>query len=249
MVERRSAIRGAVVWEALQSVLHTRRQSLSSARSLQVVDLGGGTGGMAVRIAELGHQVVVVDPSPDALASLERRAAEAEVTVAVRGVLGDAATLLDVVEPAAADVVVCHGVLEVVDDPGQALRAVAGVLLPEGYLSVLAAQRSAAVFARAVSGHLDDARTMLGDPDGRWGRSDPVPRRFTQEELETLLADAGFGIAEVRGVRVFTDHISSLVVDSEPGAAEALLALETAVATHRDFMAMATQLHLLATRR
>lgn len=248
-MERRSAIRSAVVWDALQAVLYTRRQSVSSARPLQVVDLGGGTGGMAVRIAELGHQVTVVDPSPDALASLERRAAEAEVTAAIRGVQGDAATLLDVVEPAAADLVVCHGVLEVVDEPGQALQAAAGVLAPDGYLSVLAAQRAAAVFARAISGHLDDARALLGDPDGSWGRTDPVPRRFTQAELETLLADTGFGSTEVRGVRVFTDHISSLMVDSEPGAAEALLALEAAVATHRDFMAIATQLHLLATRR
>ena len=35
-----------------------------------VVDLGGGTGGFAVRLAESGHRVRVVDPSPDALAAL-----------------------------------------------------------------------------------------------------------------------------------------------------------------------------------
>ena len=46
-------------------------------RPLDVVDLGGGTGVMAIPLAARGHRVTVVDPSPDALASLERRTAEA----------------------------------------------------------------------------------------------------------------------------------------------------------------------------
>jgi SAM-dependent methyltransferase len=215
-------------------------------RPLHVVDLGGGTGGLAVQIASLGHRVTVVDPSPDALASLERRAAEVHLSASVHGVLGDAASLLEVVGPASGDVVICHGVLEVVDEPLQALQAVDAVLAADGVLSVLAAQRSAAVFTRALAGHLADAHVLLDDPHGRWGESDPVPRRFSRTELDRLLDEAGFTVTEVRGIRVFTDHLSSAVVDAEPGAADALQALEAAVATHPDFMAVATQLHLLA---
>ena len=48
-------------------------------RAGDVLDIGGGTGGFAVRVAELGHRVTVVDPSPDALAALDRRAAESGV--------------------------------------------------------------------------------------------------------------------------------------------------------------------------
>ena len=40
----------------------------------------------AVRLAEQGHQVTVVDPSPDALAALGRRAAESDVADRVTGV-------------------------------------------------------------------------------------------------------------------------------------------------------------------
>ncbi|HEY7042334.1 MAG TPA: methyltransferase domain-containing protein [Nocardioidaceae bacterium] len=263
MVERRSAIRAALVWDALFPVLQARHEAVTSAhdnrdkRPLEVVDLGGGTGGLAVRIAELGPdvvQVLVVDPSPDALASLERRAAEADVADAVRGVLGDAATLLDLVTAGTVDVVVCHEVLEVVDVPAQAVEAAAAVLAPGGVLSLVAAQRSAAVFARAVAGHVTDARTLLTDPDGRWGSTDPMPRRFTRDELTGLLEDAGLTVAEVRGVRVFTDHLSSANVEPErsghgDGTAEELHMLEAEVATHPDFLAIATQLHLLATKR
>ncbi len=250
MVERRrSVIRTAVVLDALHIVLQSRSDAVGAARDVHVVDLGGGTGGLAVQIAALGHRVTVVDPSPDALASLERRAAEAHLSASVHGLLGDAASLLDVVGPASADVVICHGVLEVVDEPLQALQAAAAVLVADGVLSVLAAQRSAAVFTRALAGHLADAHVLLDDPDGRWGESDPVPRRFSRGELDALLDAAGFTVTEVRGIRVFSDHIGSAVVDAEPGAADALQALEAAVATHPDFMAVATQLHLLALPR
>lgn len=251
MERRRSTIRTAVVWDALDTVLQAQHAALGGSRPLQVIDLGGGTGGFAVRIAALGHCVVVVDPSPDALASLERRVADSHVP-SVRGMLGDADTLLDVVEPGSADVVLCHGLLEVVEKPAGALEGVATALVNGGALSVVAAQKSAAVFSRALAGHIAEARVLLDDPAGRAsggsGRSELGGRRFNQTELRALLTRAGFTISDVRGIRIFTDHISSTVVDSEPGAAEDLRALEASASTHPEFMAIASQLHLLATK-
>jgi SAM-dependent methyltransferase len=238
---RRSAIRTAVVWDALESVL----QSALPSRPLRVVDLGGGTGGLAVRIGQLGHQVLVVDPSPDALASLERRVAEAGVTT-VRGVLGDADSLLDVVDAGTADLVLCHELLEVVDKPARALEAAAAALDTGGVLSVVSAQRAGGVFGRVLAGHLTEALALLDDPDGRGGSTDVLRRRFTEAELRELVSAAGFAVTDVRGVRIFADHLSSTVVDSDPGAAEALQTLEAAAATRPEFLAIATQLHLLA---
>ncbi len=244
---RRSAVRTAVVWEALAANLQSRQHELT--RPLHVLDLGGGTGGFAVRVAEAGHRATVVDPSPDALASLARRAADAGVSEQVRGLQGDSSDLLEVVEKASADAVLCHGVLEVVDDPADALRAVAAVLRPGGLLSLLVTQRHAAVLAKALAGHLADARHLLVDPAGRWGSADPVPRRFTEPEVTDLLTAAGFAVTDTHGARVFTDLVSSALVDTEPGAAEALYALESAVADRPEFRAIATQLHVLATLR
>ena len=51
----------------------------AATAELTVVDVGGGTGGFAVPLAQAGHRVTVVDASPDALAALTRRAAEAGV--------------------------------------------------------------------------------------------------------------------------------------------------------------------------
>lgn len=248
MADSRRSVRAAIVWDALRAVLEPSHDDGGPGRPMHVVDLGGGTGGLAVAVAELGHTVTVVDPSPNALAALGRRAAEAGVTSLVHGVLGDAATLPDVVGAAAADVVVCHGVLELVDEPAQALHAAAVVLRPGGHLSVLATQRSGAVFARVLGGHIDQAMELLraGEGDGDGAAVDRLPRRFSREQLAGLVSAAGFSVAEVRGVRVFTDHVSSRVVDAQPGAVERLRELEEAVCTHADFLPLATQLHLLA---
>ena len=211
-------------------------------RPVDVLDIGGGTGGFAVRVAELGHRVVVVDPSPDALAALDRRARE--VGVSVTGRQGDLSTLLDLSGPASADVVLCHGVLEVVDDPAAALATIREVLRPGGTLSLLVAQRHAAVVARAMAGHFGQALAMLDDPAAGAGRAG---HRFTAcRDRRPARATAGFEIAAVHGVRVFADLVPGSLLDLEPGATAALIELERAVAQRPEYFPLATQLHLLA---
>jgi S-adenosylmethionine-dependent methyltransferase len=220
----RSSVRTAALWDAIETALRAERSGLG--RPLDVVDLGGGTGGLAVRVAESGDRVTVVDPSPDALAALERRAADAGVVV--RAVQGDTDDLVDLVG-AAADVLLCHGVLELVESPSG------------GLLSVVAPQRTGAVMSRALTGHFADASGLLADDDAD-------VRRFDRHELVRMLAEHGFAVRTVHGVRVFVDHVPAALVDLEPGAREALRELEATVAGHPDFIGVASQLHVLATR-
>jgi hypothetical protein len=73
--------------------------------------------------------------------------------------------------------------------------------------------------------------------------------RFTADEVGRLLDEAGFDVVAMHAVRVFVDHVPSALVDLEPGAAEALVALERAVADRREYLTLGTQLHALATSR
>ena len=232
--ERRGSTRTAVVWSALEPTL--------GSGPLDVLDIGGGTGGLAVRVGELGHQVTVVDPSPDALAALDRRAREHDVEVAGRQ--GDLSSLLDVVDIESADLVLCHGVLEVVDDPAAALATLAQVLRPGGVLSLLVAQRDAAVVARAMAGHFQQALDLL-DPSNGQGRAG---RRYTRDELTSLVQEAGLTPDAMHGIRVFTDLVPGSLLDLEPGSTAALVELEQAVSTRPEYLSLATQLHLLAHR-
>ncbi len=239
------AVRTAVVWDVLRAVLADQVTATGRDR-LDIVDAGGGTGGFAVPLAGLGHAVTVVDPSPDSLAALERRAAEAGV--GVRALQGDAADLGELLPVDSADLVLCHSVLEYVEDPTSALAAMAGLLREGGAISVLAANPLAAALHRSVAGRFDEALQVLDDPEGRWGERDPTPRRFTRETLCRLLAATGFSPGEVHGVRIFADLVPSRLLDGEPGAARALVALEQAAAAHPVLRDIATQLHVLGRR-
>ncbi|SFC73223.1 methyltransferase [Streptomyces aidingensis] len=242
-----TALRLGVVWDLVRQALENTVKA-TGRPALEVLDTGGGSGILAVRAAGLGHRVTVVDPSPDALFALERRAAEAGVAGLVRGVQGDTGDLLEVAGRERHDMVLCHGVLEYVDDPAAAVAAVAGALRPGGALSLLAAGLGGAVLARALAGRFTEARQALDDPEGRWGGSDPVPHRFTTERLTGLVSAAGLVPGALHGVRIFADLVPGALVDTEPEALQALIRLEAGAAAHPAFLAVAGQLHVLAHR-
>jgi 2-polyprenyl-3-methyl-5-hydroxy-6-metoxy-1,4-benzoquinol methylase len=236
--------RTAAVWAALDPVV-------GAGTALRVLDVGGGSGMFAVPLARLGHDVTVVDPSADALATLRRRADTAGVGDRVRGVQGDGDLLHEVLPVATAeqadrgyDLALCHYVLEVVDDPAVTLREIAGALRPGGQVSLATANRAGAVLGRAVAGHPVEALALLEDRDPAPGRARPARRRFTPAELLSLVAGAGLEAGPWRGVSVVAD-----LLEATSGAApQAVRDLELALAGTSPFRDVATGLHVLATR-
>ena len=232
--------RTAAVWAVLGRELERH-----AGRELTVLDVGGGTGGFAVPLAQQGHNVTVVDASPDALAALTRRAADASVAGRVRAVQGDGDALSGLVEPGSVDLILCHSVLEVVDQPAGVVAAVAAALRPGGAVSVLVASRAAAILGRAINGHLRSASALVTDPEGRAGTRDTLRRRYDAETAATLLREAGLTVEETHGVRVLTDLLPAAVVEEDP---QALLDLEIALSARPPFRDIASQLHLFARR-
>src|SRR4051794_4861551 len=215
--------RTAAVWAVLR-----RELDQHAGRELTVLDVGGGTGGFAVPLAQSGHRVTVVDASPDALAALTRRATDAGVADRVRAVQGDGDALAGLVAPASVDLILCHAVLEVVDQPSDVVAAVATALRPGGAVSVLVASRAAAILARAFNGHLDVASALLTDPDGRAGARDTLRRRYDAETAAALLGEAGLTGEEIHGVRVLADLLPAAGMESDP---QAMLDLELELAS------------------
>jgi S-adenosylmethionine-dependent methyltransferase len=249
--------RTAVIREVLRAVV-TGLVAQTGRSRLDIVDAGGGTGGSAVPLAGQGHTVTVIDPSPDSLAAAQRRAAE--MNVQLRAVQGDVGDLADVVGEQGADLVLCHSVLEYVDSPAAAMTTVASVLRPGGAVSVLATSAVAAVIHRALAGRFDEARRLLavvggpaGAADGRSeggadGRSGTGLRRFTLADVTGLIEGAGLRPGAAHGIRVFADLVPGSFADVDPGAADALLALEQAASTHPAFHDFAAQFHVLGYR-
>ncbi|GIE96866.1 class I SAM-dependent methyltransferase [Paractinoplanes rishiriensis] len=232
--------RTAAVWQVLR-----RELDRHAGRELTVLDVGGGTGGFAVPIAQAGHAVTVVDASPDSLAALTRRAADAGVAERVRAVQGDGDALASLVEPGSVDLILCHAVLEVVDDPADVVTAIAAALRPGGAVSLLVAGRAAAILNRAVNGHLRQASALVTDPEGRAGKRDTLRRRYDADSAADLLRSVGLKVEETHGVRVLADLLPAAVVEEDP---QALLELELALSDRPPFRDIAAQLHVFARR-
>ncbi len=242
------APRAAVIWAVLRGELD-RRVAGGDRSRLLVLDLGGGSGVYAVPLAELGHAVTVVDTSPDALATLQRRAGEAGVADRVTAVPGDVERMPDEIPLDAYDLVLCHGLLEIVDDPQRTLATVAGRVRHGGCASLLAAGRAATVVSRALGGHPAAALRALTDADGRWGDGDMLRRRFDTDRLRELVSGAGLAVEAVHGARIFADLVSGALLDGVAGAADALRELDLAASELPPYRDIATQLHVLARRR
>lgn len=236
--------RVAVVWSVLSAEIE--RFAAGTGARMKIVDVGGGSGGFAVPLAELGHQVTVVEPSANALASLRRRAADAGVKERVTAVQADADELPDVVEPASADLVLCHSVLEVVEEPEAALAALEAACAQGGAVSVLVANRIAAVFGKALTGHFSTALDLLVDVDGVIDGKDTIRRRFETATLTAMIGASGLVTEQVHGVGVVGDLLSASVAGAEAGPGEELREFELATASRIPFRDLAAQLHLLA---
>ena len=257
-----SNVRTAAISDTVHALVAARQRELG--RPLVVLDLGGGTGGLAVPLALAGHHVHVLDPSPDALASLQRRAREQGLgegqdsdAGTITAAQGDAETLSDTeavrefVGRRPIDLICCHEAREWADDSAGTIRAVAEILPPGGALSLVTSGRLAAVLGRVLVGRFAQAHRALTSRDGRWGEADPMPRRFDTAALVEFLTSCGFAIEDVHGSRIFADLVPSAHVETEADR-RALLELEAAAAAHPDYPLLAqlgAAMHIVARRR
>lgn len=189
--------------------------------------------------------MTVVEPNPNALATLSRRAADAGVRDRITAIQADSDALGQVVAAGSADLVLAHGLLEVVDDPKNTVAAMAEATAPGGAVSVLVANRTAALLHRAIAGRLGEAAVLARDPAGRLPE-ESLLRRFDTDGLVTLLTDAGLSVELVQGHGVLSELVPGSVLQQDPSAQDALAALELSLAATPPLRDIAARLHTLA---
>jgi 2-polyprenyl-3-methyl-5-hydroxy-6-metoxy-1,4-benzoquinol methylase len=219
-----------------------------TARSLHALDLGCGTGAIAVRLARLGFHVTLFDASLPMLDFAQRAARDAGVTERIAVKHGDAVQLATWFEAGSFDLVLCHNILEYVDDPGAVLRGAARALRdPSGILSVLVRTQAGEVFKAAIqAGDLAAAEHNL---TAQWGHESLYGGRvrlFAAENLQAMLVAASFAVIAERGVRVLSDYLPRRV--SRAAEYARIFALERKLGTRPEFAAVARYRHCLAHR-
>jgi S-adenosylmethionine-dependent methyltransferase len=213
---------------------------------LRALDVGGGTGATAVRLAQLGLRVTLLDPSPTMLDVANRAAHHARVTERIALKHGDASQLATLFNAELFDVIVCHNVLEFVDDPCAVLRDAARILRDSsGLISVLVRNQPGEVLKAAlVIGDLAATERTL---DAEWGDESLYGgkvRLFTAESLKSMLRAASFNVTAERGVRVVLDYLPPTI--SRTAEYDRIFELECKLGRRPEFAAIARYTHCIA---
>jgi S-adenosylmethionine-dependent methyltransferase len=216
--------------------------------SLLALDLGCGTGAMAVRLARLGFRVTLLDESLAMLELAKRAAEEAGVTERIALQHGNAAQMADLFEVGSFDVILCHNLLEYVEDPGGVLRSAARALRDSSsLLSVLVRNQAGEVFKAAI--HDGDLAATERNLTAKWGHESLYGGRvrlLAADSLHSMLAAASLLVTAQRGVRVISDYLPPKVSRKDEYAR--ILGLERRLGGRPEFAAVARYTHCLAHR-
>ncbi|MGA7290402.1 MAG: methyltransferase domain-containing protein [Terriglobales bacterium] len=207
--------------------------------SLHALDLGCGTGATAVRLARLGMHITLLDSSLEMLDIAKRTVQAADVADKVVLQYGNASQLTSLFPAASFDVILCHNLLEYLDDPMAVLRGAARALHDSSsILSVLVRNRAGEVFKAAIqAGDLAVAEDNL---TAEWGQESLYGGRvrlFTSASLQALLKAASLGVIAERGVRVLADYLPSQI--SRTADYERIFELERKLGSRPEYAAVA----------
>ncbi|MFY0989659.1 methyltransferase domain-containing protein [Halomonas sp. C05BenzN] len=183
-----------------------------------LLDVGGGLGQLAAWFAGRGHAVTLAEPSGEMLERARNHLAGQPVSL-----LQAPLQALPERAPGPWPLIACHAVLEWLADPRAALATLAGLLAPDGQLSLMVFNRDALRMSNVVKGNLEKALADRLEGSGRRQRLTPISP-LTHAQIEAWSAENGLSITAVAGIRVFHDYLR------QPPQSEAdrdrLLALE-----------------------
>ncbi len=235
-------------WRAFRATPWSRLRYLIVAHALtttierlgggawRILDVGGGDGGDALPLAMAGHSVTVLDPSSPMLEKLGEDAAEAGVADLITGLEGDMGSIAGLSDQGF-DLVLCHFVLQYLDDLDGPLAQLLEAVTPGGYISLIAPNRPGEVLAKAARGVDPAAAFALLDAEtNRTLTFDHAVRRIDAETAIDTLQCAGCAPIARFGGRIINDLLPDSAPKADPAFFADLLRLELAVCDREPYL-------------
>ncbi len=241
-------IRREVTWHNLSPHLP---ELITPEQPPRVLEAGGGTGELALRLVRAGYRVWLLDYAQSMLALAQEAATSLPEHVRARLTccplaIDDAPQAFT---PQFFDAITCHTLIEYLPDPKSTLATLTGLLNDGGRLSVSFVNRHAQVL-RQVWSRADPAGALASLEDGTFCATlfDVPGMTYTGNEVSAWLADLGLEVTATYGVRAFADFVPSEHLDDSEFF-EALLDLELAVADRLPYNLVARYVQVIARKR
>lgn len=208
-------------------------KQLSFVRGMKILDFGSGEGDTAAHLAGC-NDVTAIEPSMDMLAN---RAMGAYIQ------LQGGIELVQAMPEKSFDMVICHNVLEYVDEKESYLHELARVVKPGGYFSLVKHNRAGRVMQMAVLlNDFDMANNLLNGGNGTTAKFGDI--RYYEDE-DALLWLPGFSCEMRWGARTFWDLQQKQECHTDEAWQQQMLALEERVSTIPQYQSVAFFHHLL----
>jgi S-adenosylmethionine-dependent methyltransferase len=213
----------------------------------RALDVGGGTGPLALRLAALGFDVELLDSSEPMLALARKEAQAKALSGRISFRLADVNCLAGLFEPSSFDLLVCHNLLEYMEDPLAVLRALVRTLKKDSksMISLLVRNRYGEVLKTAIKHRdLEQAKKVLCAEtvvDCLYGQ--PV-RVFDPVEVCRMVEQSGLKVLALRGVRVVADYLDCEALTED--AYQRLLNLELLLGAQPQLAAAARYTQIIA---
>lgn len=210
-----------------------------SSKKLAVWDAGCGFAQIALWLAEKGHALTLCDLSKKMLRRAKQQFAEANLEAQFHH--QPAQTLA--AELPQFDLVLCHAVLEWLENPQASLETIAAKVKPGGHLSLLFYNRNAMVYTNALKGGWR-LRELLNDSYLGKGSKLTPPNPQYPHEIDGCLQSLGFQVVQKTGIRVFHDYLDAKVL--EQSSQEELFELEYRHCRMPTYCDMGRYVHVVA---
>jgi S-adenosylmethionine-dependent methyltransferase len=232
-------VRLAIVWEHLLQTI----PELCAGEPLRILDAGCGLGQMGLKLAKLGHELVLSDLSEKMVKEtgvlFKKELPEAKIELLHKPVQE-----LNSKELGEFDLILFHAVLEWLARPEETLKHLTHLLKPGGHLSLMFYNRDALIFRNLIRGnwHKAESDNLQGDEGGL------TPYHpLTLEEVESWLQRGQFEVLSRAGVRVIYDYMERRIRDKRP--VEEIIRIELKYARHEPYLHMGRYLHLVAQKQ
>ena len=215
--------------------------------TLRVLDIGGGNGLDAIPLAALGHQLTLVDFSPEMLAEARVNAWELGVSDMMTFHQADLTTLPALFPEPVFDVILCHNLLPYVEDASAAIRTICQALQPGGLLSIICVNGYSDAYRAALQqGDLAAAVRQLEAETNYTSLFEVEVRHYTAQEMVQPLQKAGCVVIGNYGVRCICDYLPNNDLKTNPASFAQLEQLEYAMSDQYPYYLLARFFQIIA---
>lgn len=197
---------------------------------MRILDAGGGNGLDTIPFAARGHFVDIVDYSQAMLADARNQAKQVNAQERVATHLADIRNISNLFPHSQFDLILCHNVLQYMDDVPMLVKALSDLLKPDGIISVVSINRySAPYHAAFLGGNLSEAITLLDSRTSKPTMFDTNIVGYSAGEINAMMKSVGIVAEKDYGIRCVCDYWEDNERKSDPVIFEQIERLEFAL--------------------